>query len=278
MDPRGKLKVEALTSSQDKSTKDRSRIALEAIGLSCSIEGDNEIGVLGKGSRSLNDTEEAPLAPTKKYLFCGLDIGLREGEVSLVTGPSGVGKSTLLRILAGLTPSKDGTICLGGIRRSSALYSDMTVWRQDVRYVPQSKVDIPGTPRDFLRRILDFGVWQQDPTSLMNATGQKIPTKREVKSSTSELLLYWGMSPTCIDSEWATLSGGEAQRVVLALALATRPRVLLLDESTSALDVETKIRVEQSIFDYCKKYGICALWITHDTEQMERLRDRFQPD
>ena len=93
-----------------------------------------------------------------------------------------------------------------------------------------------------------------------------------MESMAVDLLESWGMKRSYLDSEWSTLSGGEAQRVQLAMALASRPRILLLDECTSALDMEMKIRVEQRIVAYCRMYDVGALWITHDVDQMERLR------
>ena len=79
------------------------------------------------------------------------------------------------------------------------------------------------------------------------------------------------MNPILLDSEWSTLSGGESQRILLALALSSKPRVILLDESTSALDIESKIRIERSVANCRKSYGMCAVWISHDQAQVQRL-------
>ena len=221
----------------------------------------------------LNDfeSESAPLTASRRFLFQDINLDLKAGEIALVTGPSGVGKTTLLRCLAGLDAPDGGLAHLNGIGRSSGQYKDMTVWRQDVRYVTQSKVDIPGSPHDFLRRIESFQVWSRYPSERTNCE-RKEAMLHTLRARTIELVQSWGMGSSSIDSEWSSLSGGEAQRILLALALATRPPVLLLDEITSALDVGTKIRVEQSIVEHCRKHCSCAIWITHDVDQMERLK------
>lgn len=79
------------------------------------------------------------------------------------------------------------------------------------------------------------------------------------------------MHTSMLDSEWKVLSGGESQRVLLAIALASKPRVLLLDESTSALDVDSKRRVEDLVRRQAQEFGLASVWITHDEDQKKRL-------
>ena len=265
------LSVEILqTRESHKESVDDDRIILEMTGLARSIKEANGNGIEEDISEDIED-ERTSLAPSRRYLFSEFTLCLRAGEIALVTGPSGVGKTTLLRCLAGMASLDKGSIRLNGISRYSLPYNDMTVWRQEVRYVPQSKVDIPGSPGDFLRRMGSFQVWNRHTSGGVAREGKEA-TLNKFKASAIELLKSWGMSESSMDSEWSKLSGGEAQRVVLALALATSPQVLLLDEITSALDMGTKLRVERSIMEHCKKHGTCALLITHDLEQMRRLR------
>ena len=86
-----------------------------------------------------------------------------------------------------------------------------------------------------------------------------------------DFLLSWGMEASSLEKSWSMLSGGEAQRVIVAIALASRPRVLLLDECTSALDLATKILVEQSVEAFAKTSDSSVLWVTHDVEQVKRM-------
>ena len=74
-----------------------------------------------------------------------------------------------------------------------------------------------------------------------------------------------------IDKEWKVLSGGECQRMLLAIALASRCRVLLLDEATSGLDGESERKVEESVLEYVKTWDAAVLWVTHSDEIAERL-------
>ena len=198
--------------------------------------------------------------PKRRILFQNLAFDVGAGDIASASGPSGVGKTTLLRILAGLSPCDSGDVVLDGIRRSD--YDDMTLWRQRVRYVAQSKVEIPGTPQDFLKQISSLHVWKRND----------VPSFSEMYTTASRFIQSWGMSPTYLDAEWSTLSGGEAQRILVAFAMASRPQVLLFDESTSALDFETKLKVEKSIEKFCEEQGISAFWITHDLDQVERMR------
>jgi ABC-type iron transport system FetAB ATPase subunit len=143
-------------------------------------------------------------------------------------------------------------------------FEDMTVWRKQVMYVPQTKIEFPGSPKSLLQRIASFQVWK----------GEKVdsPSLSQMEVDVEELIQDWGLSSRLLDSDWKTLSGGESQRLLLAISLASRPKVILLDESTSSLDLKTKLEVENSIETYCKKHGMCAIWITHDQSQQNRMQ------
>lgn len=193
---------------------------------------------------------------TRHVLFQNISFQVAAGEIVLVSGPSGVGKSQLLRTVAGLSSMDEGDTRLTGTNQ----HSDPIEWRKQVRYVTQYKVEVSGTPCDFIQRVASFQSWQK-----------QIGAKEDMLATTRELVQAWGMEAACLHKEWALLSGGEAQRVIVALALASRPKVLLFDESTSALDLESKMRVEVSVESFAETHGISVLWITHDQEQAERM-------
>ena len=157
----------------------------------------------------------------------------------------------------------------------------MVQWRTSVRYVTQHKADLPGTPRDFILRILSF----------YSHSTFETPSEDEMMTQILWNLQHWGMGESAgdddsytadadldqdhnsyLDDEWKTLSGGESQRILLAIAMASRAKVLLLDEATSGLDIETEKLVEESIVDYAKKNGAAVLWVTHSEDIVERLR------
>jgi ABC-type iron transport system FetAB ATPase subunit len=200
-----------------------------------------------------------------RILFENLCFNIYAGEMAIVTGPSGVGKSTLLRILAGLTDADAEKIKLYGNTQES--YANMALWRKKVRYVPQTKVDIPGTPNDFIRMITTFNTWKSEDSS------NSSPSLSDIKSATRQLARNWGMNANLLDSEWKILSGGESQRLLVAISLASLSNgdVILLDESTSALDLETKLKVEKSVEECCIKLGAVAIWISHDPGQKDRM-------
>jgi putative ABC transport system permease protein len=184
------------------------------------------------------------------------------GDIVFVAAPSGAGKTTLLRMLSKLIPlstDENNRILLEG-----GLTNSPTVWRKRIRYVRQNKIDIPGTPRDMIVRILAFQCWEVSKNSMPSATQQII-------SSVLQFTNGFGLEEECIDKLWRDLSGGESQRVYLAIALASQPDVLLLDESTSALDLDSKLLVERVLLNISSEKRMGILWVTHDTEQIDRM-------
>lgn len=215
---------------------------------------------------------------TQRVLCTDLNISLNKGEIGIVKGPSGCGKSTLLRVLSGLTPMDDGDVITFGISLNGCYSNqrhgfrhDMVHWRTQVRYVTQYKVDLPGTPRDFISRISSF----HSHSKFDN------PSEDEMISQTTSYLQRWGMGEIDhgndhnrdhpLEREWKTLSGGESQRMLLAIAMSSHERILLLDEATSGLDDKMQKRVEESVVDYVKTNGVVVLWVTHSEDIAERL-------
>ncbi|KAL7550945.1 hypothetical protein ACHAWF_014154 [Thalassiosira exigua] len=166
--------------------------------------------------------------PQQRRVLCtNLNASLNSGEIGIVRGPSGSGKSSLLRVLAGLAPMDRGDVVLSGLRlaeccglvgRRSFIGLDdnlgsMIQWRTAVRYVTQYKVDVPGTPREFLRRIAEFC------SKHSHGDGSFcVPPEDVMVSQTASYLERWGMGDAgdgqqpYLDREWKVLSGGESQR------------------------------------------------------------------
>jgi UDP-glucose/iron transport system ATP-binding protein len=177
----------------------------------------------------------------------GLDAALPDGGLTVIAGPSGAGKSTLLRLCNRLEVPSAGTVRHRGVDVAA---SDPLELRREVAMVFQRPVTFAGTVLDNLR--------EADP-DCDEARG-------------AELLVRAGLQPRFLSRDAAELSGGEAQRACLARALATDPRVMLMDEPTSSLDGSAAAVLEglaRSLVDD----GTPVVWVTHDEEQLRRLAD-----
>jgi putative ABC transport system ATP-binding protein len=179
----------------------------------------------------------------------GISIEVREAEVLAVVGPSGGGKSSFLRLLNRLDEPTGGTVFLQGID-----YREIPprVLRQRAGMIMQVAAPFPGTVADNLR----FGPLQR---------GATLPD-----SDVETLLDLVGLHGFA-ERDVARLSGGEAQRVAVARAIANEPVVLLLDEPTSALDETSKRGVERLVKDVVAARGLTCVIVTHDLVQAARV-------
>ncbi|CAE8720821.1 unnamed protein product, partial [Polarella glacialis] len=151
---------------------------------------------------------------------------LRQGEVVCIMGPSGAGKSTLLKWICDLEASGGRTAMR--LQGASSESLSPQVWRRSVLYVQQTKAPLQGTPRMFIQAVERL----------------KVNRGRD-RLQLAPLMQAVGLDELLLDRPWGELSGGEAQRIMCAIALACRPACILLDEPTSALDDASKLLVEQ---------------------------------
>jgi ABC-type sulfate/molybdate transport systems ATPase subunit len=181
-----------------------------------------------------------------------ISVEVRAGEVLAVVGPSGAGKSSFLRLLNRLDEPTAGTVLLEGADYRHIPPREL---RRKVGMVTQRAFLFPGT----VYQNVAFGPRQR---------GDVISEARA-----EELLARVGL-PGYAHRDVANLSGGEAQRVSLARALANAPLVLLLDEPTSALDDEAESQVEGLIGDIIRDTGLTCVVVTHDVAQASRMATR----
>ncbi|KAJ1644573.1 hypothetical protein J3B02_006548 [Coemansia erecta] len=188
------------------------------------------------------------------YLFYDVNFDLYENQVLVVRGPSGVGKTTILRCIAQLTPYEAGVCSLAtkGDSFRKPLQMGIPAWRADVMYVPQRPAQLAGTPLDFVDMVNSF----------------RVQGDREHYDPV-EIAEDWGIAQELWDKKWPELSGGEQQRIALAVALSCDPKVLLLDEPTSALDPRSTLLVEETLAQRT------CIWITHDDAQAKRVASRI---
>ncbi|MCD1269731.1 ATP-binding cassette domain-containing protein [Microbacterium sp. MEC084] len=169
----------------------------------------------------------------------GLDLTLRRREFTALLGPSGTGKSTLLRILQGLETPDAGTV-----------------------RVPPRVTSVFQEPR----LVLSLRV-------LGNVT-LGLPRTAPHRAAAREALAEVGLAGR--ERDWpATLSGGEAQRVALARALVRDPELLLLDEPFAALDALTRRRMHGTVAELVARHAPAVLMVTHDVDEAIALADRI---
>ena len=174
----------------------------------------------------------------------GIDLDIRAGRFVAIVGRSGGGKSTLLRLLAGLDTASGGEVLLDG-RPFSGLPAGVRMLFQDARLLP----------------------WQRVIDNVGIARG---PGWRERAAA---VLADVGLHDR--GGEWpAVLSGGQRQRVALARALVSRPRLLLLDEPFGALDALTRMEMHALLARICARDRFTTVLITHDVVEAVTLADR----
>jgi ABC-2 type transport system ATP-binding protein len=179
----------------------------------------------------------------------GVTLQVNYGEVVALLGPNGAGKTTLVETLLGFRKPSAGSVRLHGLSptrdhrevvvRTGALLQRGGVWA-------------PMSPRDVLRLTSSYF---------------------EAPRSVDELLSLLDLE-RCARTPWRRLSGGEQQRTLLALALLGRPRALVLDEPTTAVDPEGR-QVIRAIIAAERERGCALLITTHELDEAERLADRL---
>lgn len=154
---------------------------------------------------------------------------LREGGILNIAGPSGVGKTTLLRVLARLKQAR-GNVFLSGKNWSEFT---PTAWRRSVHYLSQKPAIFDGTVKDNLAKPFELDV-------IKNGLALNWSLAAEIMEKLS-------LSAKLLDQDARTLSGGEASRMALVRALLVEPSVLLLDEPLAALDRKSSARVVELV-------------------------------
>ena len=194
------------------------------------------------------------LFETKSLDFGGFihygDIFFPAGKITFITGESGCGKSTLLRLMNGIVSPSQGTLFYRGQDVSDL---DTIGLRREVSLVSQEIFLFEGSIRDNFNAFCSFR-----HTSVL--------TDEEIKTFLS--MMHLDFAPY---SQTNTLSGGEKQRLYLAVFLSFRPAVLLLDEPTSALDARTGEAVLSNTILFCRENLMELLVVSHNRE----LADKF---
>ncbi|HSB25008.1 MAG TPA: ABC transporter ATP-binding protein [Burkholderiaceae bacterium] len=206
------------------------------------------------GSSAWLQLDDVTLAYGTKVVVAGLHLTLPRGAIGCLLGPSGCGKTTVLRAIAGFEPVTSGSVQLDG----------RTLSRRGLHVPPEQ------------RRI---GMVFQDQALFPHLTvadnvGFGVRAAADARERVAQMLDTVGLAYAARRYPHE-LSGGQQQRVALARALAPAPRLLLLDEPFSSLDVELRERLGAEVRALLKRSGITALLVTHDQHEAFAIADEI---
>ncbi|MDB2348326.1 ABC transporter ATP-binding protein [Candidatus Poseidoniales archaeon] len=197
------------------------------------------------------EIQSLTLSYDENLILSNCNLRLTEGEILVILGASGCGKTTLLRAIAGFVKPDSGSIHLNGRSLVEFQPEERNIGMLFQRPVLFPHKDVLGNILFAYRRKKDRNM--EDVNQIMRDMGIY-----EMKNQPIE-----------------TLSGGEAQRVVLARALLTNPELLLLDEPLSSLDLDVRRQLASEIRTTLKSKGIAAIHVTHDHEEAAIIGDRI---
>ncbi len=185
----------------------------------------------------------------------GVTLALASGDVLGLLGPSGCGKTTLLRIVAGFECPQTGNVEI-----AERLVAGNGEW-------------IPPEHRHIGMMFQDYSLFPHLSVMENIAFGLRYAKGRDCRERVAELLAL--VKLTGLENRYPhELSGGQQQRVALARALAPQPKLLLLDEPLSNLDVQVRLRLREEVLEILKTKGISGIFVTHDRQEALAIADR----
>ncbi|HEY4445124.1 MAG TPA: ABC transporter ATP-binding protein [Steroidobacteraceae bacterium] len=192
----------------------------------------------------------------------GIDIQVDAGQLVTLLGPSGCGKTTTLRMIAGLEQPSFGTIEIGG----TTVYSSA------------AKIEIPPNRRPIAMVFQSYAIWPHmdvfHNVSFPLESGKFHLSRADIRRRTEEALTMVDLADYAKRAP-SNLSGGQQQRVALARALVMQPKILLLDEPLSNLDVRLRDQMRDTIKELHERTHLTTIFVTHDQNEAMALSDRI---
>lgn len=193
----------------------------------------------------------------------GVSFDLYEGETLGIVGESGCGKSTLARAIIRLIPANSGEVIWMGKDLMKASPAEMLKTREDIQMIFQD-------PLASLNPRMTAGEIIAEPLK----THHSELSSDEINKRVRELMAKVGLEPVMINRYPHEFSGGQCQRIGIARALITKPKLIICDEPVSALDVSVQAQVVNLLMDLQKEFGLSLLFIAHDLSVVKHISDR----
>jgi putative ABC transport system ATP-binding protein len=193
----------------------------------------------------------------RKQILFDVRLEMHPGEIVLLTGPSGSGKTTLLTLLGGLRSAQEGSLKIFGQEMRNASERSMLAVRRYIGYIFQA------------HNLLEFLTARQNVRMSLELHG----VTPDIDTRAADILRDVGLGEH-LDYYPEHLSGGQKQRVAIARALVARPRLILADEPTAALDKQTGREVVSLMQSLAREQGASILMVTHDNRVLD-IADRI---
>ena len=193
----------------------------------------------------------------------GVSLEIEPGETLAVIGESGSGKSTLGRAVLRLLDLDAGSVSIDGVDLASLNAADLRAKRADMQIVFQE-------PYESLNPRMVIGTIVAEPLRIH----QRRLGDQEIGRRVTEVLEQVGLPANVGKRLPGELSGGQQQRVGVARAIVSRPKLLVLDEPTSSLDLSIRAQILNLLDDLQRQLGMAYLFISHDMQTVEKISDR----
>ncbi|WP_286034185.1 ABC transporter ATP-binding protein [Fusobacterium necrogenes] len=191
----------------------------------------------------------------KKEVLKNINFEVKKGEIFSIIGQSGVGKSTIGKIILGIERESSGEIKFLGKSLSEREKKDIQMIFQD----PYSSLNPAMKIKDILAEPIK--------------ANERL-NKKEIRSRIVNIIKEVGLSEECLDKYPNELSGGQRQRVVIGCAMILRPKLVVCDEPVASLDLRVQKQILDLIKKFNKKYGITFIFISHDLGVVYNISDR----